>query len=232
MLRNILSTAVPELAAKHVDQVLTEGLEREGLSSDRITGWILHAGGREILAAIRQRVGLTRRRHAMQRGDTARLRQREQPVRVLRAAGRDQRAGARRVLVDVVIRRGVQLPRSPACRSSDSRPGKPVLRSERTAVCRARVGSAPEHAKKHSTGNPRRAPRRRSSRHSVAARSPQDQRVHGTPGDDGARPACGAAPPRSSSSSVRATARCCCESSRRLGRQAACARCSSIAVRR
>jgi predicted naringenin-chalcone synthase len=59
MLRNILSPAVPALAAKHVDQVLTEGLEREGLSRDRITGWILHAGGREILAAVSQRVGLT-----------------------------------------------------------------------------------------------------------------------------------------------------------------------------
>jgi predicted naringenin-chalcone synthase len=59
MLRNILSPAVPELAAKHVDQVLTEGLEHEGLSRDRITGWILHAGGREILAAVGQRVGLT-----------------------------------------------------------------------------------------------------------------------------------------------------------------------------
>ena len=38
MLRNILSPAVPELAAKHVDQVLTEGLEREGLSRDRDHG--------------------------------------------------------------------------------------------------------------------------------------------------------------------------------------------------
>ncbi len=58
MLRNILSPAVPALAAKHVDQVLTEGLEREGLSRDKITGWILHAGGREILSAIGERVGL------------------------------------------------------------------------------------------------------------------------------------------------------------------------------
>lgn len=59
MLRNILSPAVPALAAKHVDQILTEGLEREGLSRGDITGWILHAGGREILAAVGQRVGLT-----------------------------------------------------------------------------------------------------------------------------------------------------------------------------
>jgi alkylresorcinol/alkylpyrone synthase len=59
MLRNILTPAVPGLAAKHVDRILTEGLEREGLARDEITGWILHAGGREILAAVRNQVGLT-----------------------------------------------------------------------------------------------------------------------------------------------------------------------------
>jgi alkylresorcinol/alkylpyrone synthase len=59
MLRNILSPAVPALAAKHVDRVLAEGLQRSGLSRDDITGWVLHAGGREILAAIRQQIGLT-----------------------------------------------------------------------------------------------------------------------------------------------------------------------------
>jgi predicted naringenin-chalcone synthase len=59
MLRNILTTAVPALAAKHVDRVLTEGLNRAGMSRTDINGWILHAGGREILAAIRQQVGLT-----------------------------------------------------------------------------------------------------------------------------------------------------------------------------
>jgi alkylresorcinol/alkylpyrone synthase len=59
MLRNILSPAVPALAAKHVDRVLAEGLQRSGLTRDDITGWVLHAGGREILAAIRQQIGLT-----------------------------------------------------------------------------------------------------------------------------------------------------------------------------
>ncbi len=59
MLRNILTTAVPSIAATHVDQVLSEALAREQLSQNDITGWILHAGGREILAAIRQRLDLT-----------------------------------------------------------------------------------------------------------------------------------------------------------------------------
>ena len=59
MLRNILTPAVPALAAKHVDQVLTETLLRAQISRDDITGWILHAGGREILSAVRQQVELT-----------------------------------------------------------------------------------------------------------------------------------------------------------------------------
>jgi predicted naringenin-chalcone synthase len=59
MLRNILTPAVPALAAKHVEQVLTEGLQRADVSRDDVTGWILHAGGREILSAVRQKIGLT-----------------------------------------------------------------------------------------------------------------------------------------------------------------------------
>ena len=59
MLRNILSSAVPLLAAKHVDQVLRDGLAEAAISRDDITGWILHAGGREILAAIRQQLDLS-----------------------------------------------------------------------------------------------------------------------------------------------------------------------------
>ena len=34
-------------------------LERAEVPSSDISGWILHAGGREILAAIRQNVGLS-----------------------------------------------------------------------------------------------------------------------------------------------------------------------------
>lgn len=59
MLRNILTMEVPALAAQHVDQVLTEGLASAGLTRDDINAWILHAGGREILAAVRQRLELT-----------------------------------------------------------------------------------------------------------------------------------------------------------------------------
>src|SRR5688500_2570338 len=59
MLRNILSPAVPSIAATHVERVLTDGLTREQLTRHDISGWILHAGGREILSAVRQRLELT-----------------------------------------------------------------------------------------------------------------------------------------------------------------------------
>ena len=59
MLRNILTTAVPELAAQHVDAVLRQGLAQNGLEQSELTAWILHAGGREILAAVRQRLSLS-----------------------------------------------------------------------------------------------------------------------------------------------------------------------------
>jgi alkylresorcinol/alkylpyrone synthase len=59
MLRNILTPAVPSIAARSVHQVLAESLGREGLARDDISGLILHAGGREILAAIRQQLGLS-----------------------------------------------------------------------------------------------------------------------------------------------------------------------------
>lgn len=59
MLRNILSPAVPAIAAEHVDRLLQQGLDRAGLSRGDVAGWILHAGGRDILTAIRERVGLT-----------------------------------------------------------------------------------------------------------------------------------------------------------------------------
>src|SRR5688572_31134251 len=49
MLRNVLSPAVPTLAAKHVDAVLSARLADEGLTRADISAWILHAGGREIL---------------------------------------------------------------------------------------------------------------------------------------------------------------------------------------
>jgi alkylresorcinol/alkylpyrone synthase len=59
MLRNILGRQVPGLAAKHAGRVLSELLAQTGVSRDRITAWIMHAGGRDVLVAIQERLGLT-----------------------------------------------------------------------------------------------------------------------------------------------------------------------------
>jgi alkylresorcinol/alkylpyrone synthase len=59
MLRNMLSLSVPKLAAEYAERVLLQVLERNHLSKNEITGWIMHAGGRDILLAMQQRLGLT-----------------------------------------------------------------------------------------------------------------------------------------------------------------------------
>jgi predicted naringenin-chalcone synthase len=58
MLRNILDRQVPMLAAKHVENLLTETLHRYPLKRSDVSGWMLHAGGREVLAALQKRLGL------------------------------------------------------------------------------------------------------------------------------------------------------------------------------
>jgi predicted naringenin-chalcone synthase len=58
MLRNILTRAVPALAAQHAEHVLAKTLERAELRRDQINGWIFHAGGRDVLIALEERLGL------------------------------------------------------------------------------------------------------------------------------------------------------------------------------
>jgi alkylresorcinol/alkylpyrone synthase len=50
---------VPALAAQHVAELLDEMLRRHPLTRAEVSGWILHAGGREVLAAVQKRLGLT-----------------------------------------------------------------------------------------------------------------------------------------------------------------------------
>ena len=59
MLRNILTSQVPALAAGHADNILTKMLDGAKLKRADLTGWILHAGGREVLAALQRRLGLS-----------------------------------------------------------------------------------------------------------------------------------------------------------------------------
>jgi alkylresorcinol/alkylpyrone synthase len=52
MLRNILTRAVPTLAAKYAHRVLNTVLERVGLRTTDISAWIMHAGGRDVLLEL------------------------------------------------------------------------------------------------------------------------------------------------------------------------------------
>lgn len=59
LLRNLLSPEVPELAASHVAKVLENVLGKSGIERRRIAGWVLHPGGRDVLAAVSSRLGLS-----------------------------------------------------------------------------------------------------------------------------------------------------------------------------
>jgi alkylresorcinol/alkylpyrone synthase len=58
MLRNVLSPCVPVLAARHAESVFAEVSSRCGVKRDEIAGWILHAGGRDVLTALSERFSL------------------------------------------------------------------------------------------------------------------------------------------------------------------------------
>jgi predicted naringenin-chalcone synthase len=59
MLRNLLSAQVPSLAGRHASQVFRDVLGSTDIKADEIRGWILHPGGRDILTALRQSLGLS-----------------------------------------------------------------------------------------------------------------------------------------------------------------------------
>jgi alkylresorcinol/alkylpyrone synthase len=52
MLRNILTRAVPALAADYAHRVLHTVLGRAGLLPEDVSAWIMHAGGRDVLQAL------------------------------------------------------------------------------------------------------------------------------------------------------------------------------------
>ncbi len=58
MLRNILSRAVPNLAADCAQRVLGTVLGRAGLHPGDVAAWIMHAGGRDVLQALQRRLEL------------------------------------------------------------------------------------------------------------------------------------------------------------------------------
>jgi alkylresorcinol/alkylpyrone synthase len=59
MLRNVLTRPVPKLAAAHAEQVLDDVLEQSDVARADIAAWVWHAGGRDVLLALRRRLGLT-----------------------------------------------------------------------------------------------------------------------------------------------------------------------------
>jgi alkylresorcinol/alkylpyrone synthase len=61
MLRNVLTRAVPRLAAEYAHRVLDAVLRRAGLSTAQISTWIMHAGGRDVLLLLERRFGLEAR---------------------------------------------------------------------------------------------------------------------------------------------------------------------------
>jgi predicted naringenin-chalcone synthase len=59
LLRNVLTREVPGLAAAFAPQVLDDVLQAEGLQRSDVNGWIWHAGGRDVLAALSQELALS-----------------------------------------------------------------------------------------------------------------------------------------------------------------------------
>jgi alkylresorcinol/alkylpyrone synthase len=59
MLRNILTPQVPVVAAQYAATVLDQVLSRSGVPRSQVQGWVMHPGGRDVLLALRERLGLS-----------------------------------------------------------------------------------------------------------------------------------------------------------------------------
>jgi len=59
MLRNMLSLHVPQIAGDEAAKLFVGSLANAGVKRERVAGWIFHAGGRDVLSALRDKVGLT-----------------------------------------------------------------------------------------------------------------------------------------------------------------------------
>jgi len=58
MLRNILLPQVPQVAGEIAKQLFADSLAAAGVHREQIAGWILHTGGRDVILALRARLGL------------------------------------------------------------------------------------------------------------------------------------------------------------------------------
>jgi len=59
LLRNLLSAEVPSLSARHARTVFNRACADYGRRPEEVCGWIWHAGGREVLRALRREFHLT-----------------------------------------------------------------------------------------------------------------------------------------------------------------------------
>jgi alkylresorcinol/alkylpyrone synthase len=59
LLRNRLSRDVPARAAKYAAAVLDRVLPAQGLDRSDIGAWLMHAGGRDVLLALRETISLS-----------------------------------------------------------------------------------------------------------------------------------------------------------------------------
>ena len=59
MLRNILLPQVPQVAGELAAKLFDESLVTAGVKREQITGWILHAGGRDVILALRAKLNLS-----------------------------------------------------------------------------------------------------------------------------------------------------------------------------
>jgi alkylresorcinol/alkylpyrone synthase len=58
MLRNILTPPVPVMAAQYAEKVFRDVAQRADVKRKEIASWIFHAGGRDVLVALRERFDL------------------------------------------------------------------------------------------------------------------------------------------------------------------------------
>ena len=117
MLRNILTREVPALAAEHAQRVLDTVLGGPACARADISAWIMHAGGRDVLLALRAPAS-SLQPHDL-RYSAAMLREYgnlSSAFVYFVLAGGAGRRGARRLVVAVVVRRRLQLPRRLAAR--------------------------------------------------------------------------------------------------------------------
>ena len=59
MLRNILSLTVPKFAATEAAKLMSEALGAAGVDRNQVVGWVLHTGGRDVILALREKLGLS-----------------------------------------------------------------------------------------------------------------------------------------------------------------------------